>query len=247
MSLSNFKLIIKYDGTDYHGWQRQKEDQSIQHEIEQALSTMTSMPVTLNGSVRTDAGVHALGQVANFLCETELSPEIFLKGLNSILPRDIVIKNCQRVDTKFHARYDVLSKIYQYRIWNRELPRAIGRQYAWHIRRKLNVTAMQSALAHLVGEHDFKAFEGAGSPRSHTIRRASTAELFEEAEGVLIFKIEADGFLRYMVRNIVGTLVDVGLGKITPQALKEILESKNRRHASATAPAHGLFLIEVKY
>jgi tRNA pseudouridine38-40 synthase len=247
LSLSNFKLIIEYDGTGYHGWQRQRDDRAIQQEIEQALSTMTGKPVTLIGSGRTDAGVHALGQVANFLCETDLTPGIFLKGLNSILPGDIVIKDCRRADASFHARYDARSKIYQYRIWNQELPRAIGRQYAWHIRRKLNSTTMQSALNHLIGEHDFKAFEGTGSPRSHTTRMVSQAALFEDKDTFTIFEIEANGFLRYMVRNIVGTLVDVGLGKVTPEAFKAILASKDRRNASATAPAHGLFLMEVKY
>ena len=245
--MKNFKFIIEYDGTAYHGWQRQKDDRTIQQEIEQALAEMTRGPVPINGSGRTDAGVHAYGQVANFHCETDLTPEVFKKGLNSILPKDIVIKDCQRVSGSFHARYDVKSKVYHYRIWNHELPLAIGRHYAWHIRRKLNVTAMQSAMAHLIGEHDFKAFEGTGSPRSHTIRRVSIAELSEDVDGALIFKIEADGFLRYMVRNIVGTLVDVGLGKIPPADVKVILESKNRGNASPTAPAHGLFLMEVKY
>ncbi len=245
--MKNFKFIIEYDGTAYHGWQRQKDDRTIQQEIEQALAEMTRGPVPINGSGRTDAGVHAYGQVANFHCETDLTPEVFKKGLNSILPKDIVIKDCQRVSGSFHARYDVKSKVYHYRIWNYELPLAIGRHYAWHIRRKLNVTAMQSAMAHLIGEHDFKAFEGTGSPRSHTIRRVSIAELSEDVDGALIFKIEADGFLRYMVRNIVGTLVDVGLGKIPPADVKVILESKNRGNASPTAPAHGLFLMEVKY
>ncbi len=247
MSLSNFKIIIEYDGTAYHGWQRQKSDRSIQGEIEKALSTMTGGLVTLIGSGRTDAGVHALGQVANFLCETKLSPEVFQKGLNSLLPEDIVIKDCHRVDKSFHARYDAKSKIYHYRIWNRELPMAIGRHYAWYISRKLDMAAMRSVITYLIGTHDFKAFEGTGSPRSHTTRQVTTADLIESENGFLIFTIEADGFLRYMVRNIVGTLVDVGLGKITPKTFKEILESKNRRHASATAPPHGLFLVEVKY
>lgn len=247
MSLSNFKLIIEYDGTGYHGWQRQKSDRSIQGEIEQALSTMTGGPVTLIGSGRTDAGVHALGQVANFLCETKLSPEVFQKGLNRLLPEDIVIKDCHRVDRSFHARYDAKSKTYYYRIWNCELPMAIGRHYAWYIRRKLDTAAMRSVLTHLIGTHDFKAFEGTGSPQSHTIRQVTTADLVESEDGFLIFTIEADGFLRYMVRNIVGTLVDVGLGKITTEAFREILASKDRSNASATAPAHGLFLMEVKY
>ena len=247
MTLSNFKIIIEYDGTAYHGWQRQKQDSTVQQEIEQALSTMMSGPVTLIGSGRTDAGVHALGQVANFHCETDLTPEVFLKGLNSLLPDDIVIKDCQLVDNSFHARYDAKSKIYHYHLLNRSLPAAIGRQYAWFIRRKLDTAAMRSAASHIVGIHDFKSFEGSGSPRSHTIRNVMAAALAEEEDGSILFEIEADGFLRFMVRNIVGTLVDVGHGKLAPADVKEILESKNRGNASPTAPAHGLFLMEVKY
>ena len=243
----NFKIIIEYDGTQYHGWQRQKDDRTIQQEIENTLSTMTAGRVTLTGSGRTDAGVHAFGQVANFLCETDLSEAVFQKGLNSLLPDDIVIKDCRRVDEAFHARYDVKSKIYHYQILNRKVPSAIGRQYVWFVRKKLDTAAMRSAISHIIGSHDFKSFEGSGSPRSHTTRTIMAADLIEHENDSLIFKIEADGFLRYMVRNIVGTLVDVGLGKITPAKFRDIMESKNRSNASATAPAHGLFLMEVKY
>ncbi len=243
----NFKIVIEYDGTHYHGWQRQKNDRTIQQEIENALTTMTGSRVTLNGSGRTDAGVHALGQVANFLCETDLSAAAFQKGLNSILPDDIVIRDCRRIDESFHARYDAKSKIYRYQILNGRVPPAIGRQYVWFIRRRLDTAAMRSANSHLVGTHDFKSFEGTGSPRPHTTRTIMTADWNEPKDGSLIFQIEADGFLRYMVRNIVGTLVDIGLGKITPAKFSDILASKNRRNASATAPAHGLFLLEVKY
>jgi tRNA pseudouridine38-40 synthase len=245
--LKNFKILIEYDGTNYHGWQRQKDDRTIQQEIENALSNMTAGCVTLNGSGRTDAGVHAVGQVANFHCETGLSEAAFQKGLNSLLPDDIVIKDCQLVDKSFHARFNAKSKIYNYRIINRKIPPAIGRQYAWFIRKKLNTAAMQSTIPLLIGSHDFKSFEGTGSPRAHTIRTVMAAELNEHKDGSIIFQIEADGFLRYMVRNIVGTLVDVGLKKITTSKFKEIMESKDRSNASATAPAHGLFLMEVKY
>jgi tRNA pseudouridine38-40 synthase len=243
----NFKIIIEYDGSNYHGWQRQKDDRTIQQEIENALSTMTARQVFLNGSGRTDTGVHAFGQVANFLCETGLSAQVFQKGLNSILPDDIVIKDCRLVGEEFHARYDVKSKIYHYQILNRKLSSAIGRQYAWFIRRKLDTASMRTAISHIIGSHDFKSFEAAGSPRTHTTRNIMSADLIEHKDGSLIFKIEADGFLRYMVRNIVGTLVDVGLGKITPAKFNDILASKNRSNAGATAPAHGLFLMEVKY
>jgi tRNA pseudouridine38-40 synthase len=198
----NFKLIIEYDGSRYHGWQRQKEDRSIQGEIEKALKTITAGSVTLNGSGRTDAGVHAQGQVANFECNTRLEPDALMNGLNSLLQDDIVIKVCEPVSASFHARYDAKSKVYHYRILNRPLPAAIGRQYSWFIRKALNL---------------------------------------------LVFHIEADGFLRYMVRNMVGTLVDVGLEKSTPHDFKRILHSKDRSQASATAPAQGLMLMEVKY
>jgi len=243
----NFKIIIEYDGSAYHGWQRQKQDRTLQGEIETALFTMTGQAVALQGSGRTDAGVHAYGQVANFCCETDLAPEIIQKGLNSLLPDDIVISDCRRVHETFHARYDAKSKIYHYKILNRHWPAAIGRQYAWYIRRKLNAAAMRSAMDFIIGSHDFKAFEGSGSPRSHTTRRVMAAELIENPNDMLIFKIEADGFLRFMVRNIVGTLVDVGRGKITAEEFKKILEAKDRSRAGATAPAHGLFLMKAKY
>jgi tRNA pseudouridine38-40 synthase len=245
--LKNFKIIIEYDGTVYHGWQRQKQDCTIQREIETALSTMIGRPVVLQGSGRTDAGVHAYGQAANFCCETDLTPEIFKRGLSSLLPEDIVIRDCSRVAESFHARFDAKSKIYHYQILNRTIPPAIGRQYIWFIRRKLDTAAMRSAVQHIIGRHDFKAFEGSGSPRSHTTRNVASAEVFEKPDGLLTFKIEADGFLRFMVRNIVGTLVEVGLGKISADEFKKILDSRDRSRAGATAPAHGLFLMEVKY
>jgi tRNA pseudouridine38-40 synthase len=244
---TNFKLIIEYDGSRYHGWQRQKEDRSIQGEIEKALKTITNRDATLIGSGRTDAGVHAQGQVANFKCNTRLEPEDLLNGLNHLLEDDIVIKVCEPVSADFHARYDAKSKVYHYQILNRTLPVAIGRQYSWFIRKILNCDAMRAAIAHIIGCHDFRAFEGSGSPRQDTTRHIYSAELNEQDSRLLVFQIEADGFLRYMVRNIVGTLVDVGLGKLAPHDFKRILDSKDRSQASATAPAHGLTLIKVNY
>ncbi len=243
----NFKIIIEYDGTRYHGWQRQKEDATIQGEIEKALWIMTRKRVTLNGSGRTDAGVHAFGQTANFRCDTDLVPEIFQRGLNSLLPDDIVIKECRRVDNTFHARYDVKSKIYHYSIFNHPVPTAINRQYTWSIHKQLDIEAMRLAASLIIGSHDFKAFEGAGSPRAHTTRHVMAADLLETESRRFTFRIEADGFLRFMVRNIIGTLVDVGLGKTTSAQFKQILKSKDRTKAGATAPAHGLCLMEVKY
>jgi tRNA pseudouridine38-40 synthase len=243
----NFKIIIEYDGSQYCGWQRQNNDPTIQETIEKALMKMTDQKISLIGSGRTDAGVHAYGQVANFKCDTRLEAGDFQGGLNSLTPEDIVITACEEVADKFHARFNATSKIYQYRILNRSNPAAIMRQYAWHIRKPLNIDAMRTVIPYFVGSHDFKAFEGTGSPRAHTIRNVNKADLREEKDGYVVFEIEADGFLRYMVRNIVGTLVELGLGKITPEDVKHILEIKDRTRAPATAPAHGLFLKRVNY
>jgi len=245
--IKNFKIIIEYNGARYHGWQRQKNDRTVQEEIEKAVLTITGRQVSLTGSGRTDAGVHAYAQVANFKCETNLGPQDILGGLNSLTDEDIVIVSCEEVAASFHARFDVKSKTYVYKILNRPNPAAIFRQYAWYIRKELNLEAMRAAIVHLTGSHDFKAFEGAGSPRSHTIRSVYKANLTEEEDGYLAFEIEADGFLRFMVRNIVGTLVEVGRGKISPDDIKRILASKDRDRAGATAPAHGLFLKKVSY
>ncbi len=245
--LKNFKIIIEYDGTSYHGWQRQKNERTIQEEIEKALLTMTGKKTILTASGRTDAGVHALGQVANFTSDTDLSPQAFQNGLNSLTKDDIVVISCDIVDENFHSRFDAKSKTYNYRILNRNLPAAINRQYAWFIRKTLDLDAMRHAARNIIGPHDFKAFEGTGSPRSHTTRCVIKADIVEQENGLIVFEIEADGFLRFMVRNIVGTLVDVGLGKITSDAFKKILLSKDRSRAGATAPPQGLFLMKVKY
>lgn len=243
----NFKITIEYDGSLYHGWQRQPEDPSIQAEIEKALAVMTRQPVTLIGSGRTDAGVHALGQVANFHCDTRIPPEALQKGLNSLLPDDIVIRACVRVDDDFHARYDVKSKSYNYTILNRTLPSALERNYVWWVRAPLNLEAMRQAMLSLMGEHDFSAFEGTGSPRAHSVRRVLNVEMKFPGSDKLLLTIEANGFLRYMVRNIVGTLIEVGRGKITPLEFTDILASRDRARAGATAPPQGLCLMQVNY
>jgi len=245
--LKNFKLTLEYDGSRYHGWQRQKNGRTIQGEIEKVLMTMTGKKISLTGSGRTDAGVHALGQVANFLCETVILPGDFQKGLNSLLPGDIVIKACKQVHESFHARYDASSKTYRYTILNRSIPAAISRQYAWFIRKELDLDSMRVAISHIIGTHDFSAFEGSGSPRSHSTRSVMKARFFGKGHEYINFEIRADGFLRFMVRNIVGTLVDVGHHKITPDEFKEIFMSKDRNLAGVTAPPHGLFLVEVEY
>ncbi len=243
----NFKLTIEYDGTAYHGWQRQLTDRTIQGEIERALGKICNEKIALIGSGRTDAGVHALGQTANFHCRCRLEAPDFQRALNSLLGADIVIRTCEPVADTFHARFDARSKIYQYRILNRKLPSAMVDRYTWFIPRGLDRLAMHSAMGHLKGEHDFKAFEGTGSPRAHTVRHIYRLNLMEKKEGHLVFDIQANGFLRFMVRNIVGTLVDVGLGRTHADDVKAILLSRDRSRAGATAPPKGLFLMQVCY
>jgi len=248
MTLKNFKITLEYDGSKFHGWQRQKHDRTIQAEIEKAVAHIVGHDVAVVGSGRTDAGVHALGQVANFRCDTRLNESVIQKALNSLLPDSIVVRLCKQVDADFHARYDATSKTYRYRIFNRTMRVAIGRQYAWHIRHPLDLEAMRAAAEVLIGRHDFKAFEGAGSPRSHSVRHVLRAQLREEYQaGYLAFEIEANGFLRFMVRNIVGTLVRVGYGKVGLENFTTILGSRDRRQAGATAPAQGLYLVKVSY
>jgi len=245
--MANFKLTIEYDGTAYSGWQRQAEEPTVQAEIERALAFMTRSTITLTGAGRTDAGVHALGQVANFHCDTRLGPEAFLKGLNSLLPADIAIRDCRRVPEDFHARFDAKSKVYRYHILNRSARAAVGRSYAWFLHRPLDLEAMRRAAEAIVGRRDFKAFESSGSPRAHTVRNVLDAGWMEGEDRRLTFQIEADGFLRCMVRNIVGTLVAVGLGKLAPGIVRDIIDSRDRKRAGAAAPGRGLFLVEVKY
>ena len=242
-----FKLVVEYDGSAYCGWQRQPDQPTIQAAIEAVLQRMTGQAVTLHASGRTDAGVHALGQTAHFACLTRLTPEALLKGLNSLLPGDIAIRACHRVPPAFHARFDAIWKRYRYRIRNQPVRRAVGRQYAWQIYRPLDLAAMKHAADGLIGRRDFKSFEASGSPRAHTVREGMEASWREKADGHLEFDIRADGFLRGMVRNIVGTLVAVGMGKLPAAGIPPLIAAADRRRAPATAPAHGLFLVEVAY
>jgi tRNA pseudouridine38-40 synthase len=243
----NFRLTIEYDGADFHGWQRQKADRSVQDCIEKALARIARTKVTLHGAGRTDAGVHALGQVASFTADIRIEPAALRKALNSLLPDDIAIHDCRRVDPGFHARFSARSKVYEYRILNRDIPPAVGRRYVWHIRRHLDLEAMQTAADCILGRHDFASFEGAGSPRRDSVRRVIAAGWSDPGPDRLSFQIEADGFLRHMVRNLVGTLVEVGSRRREPESMRDLLAVGDRRQAGATAPAAGLFLIEVRY
>jgi tRNA pseudouridine38-40 synthase len=244
--LTHFKLTIEYDGTDFHGWQIQPDQPTIQDEIQKILSSMTQDNIIIHGSGRTDAGVHALGQVAHFACDTRISAERFQVALNLMLPKGIVIRECRKVSSSFHARFSARSKTYRYRILNTQIPCAVGRQYVWHIHRPLNIRAMQEAAGHLIGEKDFKSFEGTGSPRASTVRRIHRAD-FTEKDGLVTFEINGTGFLKFMVRNIVGTMVEVGLGQRSPDDFQKALLAMNRKAAGITAPPQGLFLLQVDY
>ena len=243
----SFKLVVEYDGTDFFGWQRQENLPTIQGEIEKALSIILNQEIHISGSGRTDAGVHALGQVASFKAETDIDLQKLKKGVNSLIKHPIVVRELTRVNDDFHAQYKAISKEYHYVILNREDPCAVGRNFVWHIRYPLDVDRMNQCCALLKGEHDFKSFENTGSPRSSTIRKVFSSQVSSEQDHRLVFKICASGFLKNMVRNITGTLVDAGLGKIGVQEFKDILDGKDRTLAGATAPARGLFLFRVNY
>lgn len=242
-----FKLTIQYDGTDFHGWQRQPGFPTIQGEIERLLSMITGKAVTIEGSGRTDSGVHAFGQVASLTVDTKLGADDIFRALNGLLPREICIKESKEVAPGFHARFDAIGKTYRYCILNRILKDPFRRKYVWHIQKNLNIEAMREAAGYFIGEHDFKSFENAGSPRLHTVRHITSTVLNEFDDGMLHFEVSANGFLQNMVRNIMGTLVDVGMSRTRPEKIKEIIEAKDRTKAGPTAPPLGLFLLEVYY
>ncbi len=243
----NFKLVIEYDGTPFFGWQRQKDKKTIQGEIENALSIMLNQEINISGSGRTDAGVHAFGQVANFHAETRIMPAKIKKGLNSLIKDPITIKNCHLVSSNFHARYNAKSKEYHYIILNSKDPGAIFRRYQWHIRDDLDLAKMKQCCVLITGVHDFKSFENTGSPRTSTIREIFNAEIDKKGLHGIVFKICASGFLKYMVRNLIGTIVLAGNGKISIEEFKQIFDAKDRTVAGPTAPPQGLFLKQVNY
>ena len=243
----NFKITIEYDGTPFSGWQIQNDRITVQGEIEKSLSRILNQKIKINGSGRTDAGVHALGQTANFHAETSISCSDLKRGINSIINGPVVIRKCKIVHPDFHARYDAVSKEYHYHILNRPDPCAIGKNYIWHIKKNLDIDAMNRCCSLITGIHDFKSFEGAGSPRAHTIREIFFSFVEKPDKDRIIFKIKANGFLRFMVRNIMGTLVSAGLLKISFDDFRRIMEAKNRNAAGMTAPPQGLFLTRVFY
>ena len=245
--MRNFKMILEYDGAAYCGWQRQDNGLSIQEVLEKIIGMITGEKITVIGSGRTDAGVHALNQVASFKSKTSLPAEILYRGLNGLLPADIVVKELTETTPEFHAQHDARGKIYIYRIYNSRLRRSVGRQYFWHINYPLDLAKMEKASQYLIGKHDFSCFCGTGSHVKDRVRTISAINLQKNKNNLLEITVAAEGFLRYMVRNIVGTLVEIGGGKYPPEEIIKIIDSGDRNCAGVTRTAQGLFLKEVKY
>ncbi len=245
--MRNIKLTIEYDGTNYLGWQRQPQGPTIQEVLENALEKITEEKTIIFGSGRTDSGVHALAQVANFKTQSAMTTSRFQKAINSVLPKDIVIKEAREVEIDFHAQFDAKSKVYIYRILNRTYHSALQRQRAWLIPDKLDLVEMRKASELLLGEHDFRAFALSKRGVKTTVRKVLNTSLRQRPGGVLEFEIESTGFLKGMVRLIVGTLVHVGKGKIAPEDFGKILQSGEKTHFVRSAPAWGLYLKKVKY
>jgi tRNA pseudouridine38-40 synthase len=300
--MTTFKITLAYDGTDFVGWQRQASGTSIQGLLEEALGELDERPVAVAGAGRTDAGVHALGQVASFSLERQMAPQTLVRALNAKLPTSVRVGSAIEAPAGFHARFGARAKFYRYRIWNGDVLSPFERRYVWHIGGALDLDRMIAAARFVVGKHDFAAFQAGGSSARTTEREVSASRVTITTEGaedternnhrdtegnnhrdtetqrkdnlalclgasvvdplsasvvdplrvlrggaLLTYEIEGDGFLRHMVRIIVGTLVEVGRGRRPAEWLREVIESRDRAHAGPTAPAEGLFLVGVDY
>jgi tRNA pseudouridine38-40 synthase len=249
--MRTFKITLSYDGTDFAGFQRQANARSVQAEIEAALAPIEGTAVTVAGAGRTDSGVHALGQVASFRLASAIAARDLLHALNARLPEDVRVLTVDEAAAGFQARFSARSKVYRYRISNTRVMSPFQRRFAWHVSRKLDIDAMTAAASELVGEHDFSCFQAAGGHVRSSIRTVTRSLWTEEplAGGgrLLTYEIGGTGFLKYMVRTIIGTLAEVGDGRRTPQSIRELLLSKNRAAAGPTAPPTGLYLVRVDY
>jgi tRNA pseudouridine38-40 synthase len=244
--MRTLKLMLEYDGFDYHGWQVQAGVPTLQGVIEAALEKILGEPIRIHGAGRTDARVHALGQVASFQCVSEIPAIALQQALNSLLPRDVVVHEARDVPAAFHARFSALGKVYTYRILNRRMRAPLRLRYAWHIPQILDLSAMARAALSLQGTHDFRSFQAAGSEVKTTKRTLLELTIARQGDEV-VTSCTADGFLRHMVRNIVGTLVEVGRGRRSAADVQGILDGRDRQLAGATAPPHGLCLVRVIY
>ena len=245
--MRNIKLLIEYDGKEFNGWQKQPNKLNIQGEIERAIQEITKEDdIQLFASGRTDAGVHALGQVANFKTSSNMPVEKFPIAINNKIKKSIVIKEAEEVDERFHSRYNCKKKTYWYIINNSEYGSAIYRNLECHIPQKLDVEAMKAAIKYFEGEHDFKGFKASGTSSKNSVRKIFKTKIEVHNERIFI-EITGSGFLYNMVRIISGTLVDVGLGKILPEEIPEIINAGDRKRAGKTLPPQGLYLLKVEY
>ena len=244
--MRNIKLTIEYDGKEFNGWQKQPNKLNIQGTIEQAIKCITGEDVELNASGRTDAGVHAIGQVANFKTNSQIPIEKFAIAINSNLKKSIIIKKAEEVDERFHSRLSCKKKTYRYIINNSEEGSAIYRNLETHIPQKLDIEKMKQGIKYFEGEHDFKAFKASGTSSKSSVRTIYEAKIYNNGEKIFI-ELTGNGFLYNMVRIIAGTLVEVGLGKIEPQEIENIIKSGKRENAGKTLPPNGLYLLEVSY
>jgi tRNA pseudouridine38-40 synthase len=247
--MRTIKLTLAYDGTAYAGWQAQSNQPTLQVTLEQAIERVTGERMRVLASGRTDSGVHAIGQVVSFDTNTRLSDEVLLRALNATLPRDMSIVALHEAPSGFHARRDAKRKRYRYVLRDGQSPNVFERHYAWQLYERLDEEAMKTAAAALRGQHDFASFESSGSPRSSTVRNVFALDIARDPidRDRLTIEVEADGFLYNMVRAIVGTLVEVGRGAQPIEWPAQVLAAADRSAGGPTAPAHGLFLLWVKY
>lgn len=245
----NLKLVLEYDGARFHGWQYQVGQRTVQGVFEETLARLTGENIRVIAASRTDAGVHALGQVLNFRTESRHPGEVFVRALNALLPGDVAVLACEEAEEKFNARFWSRGKIYRYLIYNRAHRRGFGHNYCWHFPWSLELEAMKQASEYLMGSHNFRSFQGQSPDRlkKDPVRELRRIDIIATDSGYIIFELEANSFLKQMARNIIGTLVLAGRGKIRPETVQEILASKDRRQAGPTAPPDGLYLVKVLY
>ena len=245
--MRNFKVTLQYEGTRYQGWQKQEStDNTIQGKLEALLSKMAGTKVEIQGSGRTDAGVHAAGQVANFHLDTDQSPSQIMDYMNFYLPEDIAVISIEEVPERFHSRLNAKGKTYLYRVINSPVPHIFDRKYAWTVEEKLDVDAMRKAAAFLEGTHDYKAFTSLKKSKKSTVRTVERI-LIECVDDEIRYTFRGDGFLYHMVRIMMGTLIEVGLHKKKPEEITGIFEKGLRENAGELVPAKGLTLLEVRY
>ncbi|MBP1889999.1 tRNA pseudouridine38-40 synthase [Clostridium moniliforme] len=245
--MKNIKLTIEYDGTNYLGWQKQKSSKNtIQETIEKAIEKIVKKEVSLIGSSRTDSGVHAKGMVANFLTDSSVPPERFREAINTKLPDDIAIIKSEEVPEEFHARYNSKGKTYSYTINNRIEKVALYRNYSYHVRDILDIKAMEEACKYFIGKHDFSAFKSSGSSVKTSVRTITDLHI-EKENDILKILVTADGFLYNMVRIIVGTLIEVGNGKLKSEEIEDIINKGKRENSGFCVPPNGLILEKVYY